>query len=349
MINWIVTSSILILIVIVLRFLLRGKISLRLQYALWLIVLIRLLVPFEFGAAEFSLLNQVEQIPIVREFESVQRMEEIEQIDEKHVQIIYERTPEDVNRPVKIYEMTEEEFTRERTVFQTNEILSLLWKAGAAVMLAVFLISNVRFGLKLTQTRKMLQAGECGKTLPVYVSCAVETPCLFGLFRPVIYVTPEAAVRETVLRHTIEHETTHYLHKDHIWSFLRCIALAMHWYNPLVWFAVKLSKADGELACDEATIKRIGESERAAYGRTLIEMTRPGRDILLGMATTMTGSKSSLKERIELIAKKPKMAAYTLVTVLLIAAVAAVCTFSGPVENPYHAWLQLLTLLLLFH
>ena len=113
MINWIVTSSILILIVTALRFLLRSKISLRLQYALWLIVLIRLLVPFEFGATELSLLNQVEQVPIVREFESVQRMEEIEQIDEKHVQIIYERMPEDVNRPVKIYEMTEEEFQKE--------------------------------------------------------------------------------------------------------------------------------------------------------------------------------------------------------------------------------------------
>lgn len=83
-----------------------------------------------------------------------------------------------------------------------------------------------------------------------------------------------------------------------------------------------VSRNDAELACDEATIKRIGENERAGYGRTLIGMTCQKRPALLPTATTMTGSKSSIKERIMLIAKKPKTAIYTLVAVVLIAALA---------------------------
>ena len=47
------------------------------------------------------------------------------------------------------------------------------------------------------------------------------------------------------LRHVLAHELTHYAHKDHIWSLLRCLALALHWYNPLVWLAAALSKRDG--------------------------------------------------------------------------------------------------------
>ena len=45
MIEWVVSSCILILAVIALRYLLRGRISLRLQYALWLLVLARVLIP----------------------------------------------------------------------------------------------------------------------------------------------------------------------------------------------------------------------------------------------------------------------------------------------------------------
>ena len=78
MINWIVTSSVLILVIIFLRAVLRSKISLRLQYALWAIVLIRLLFPFEFGATDLSLLNAVENVPVVQEMESMRGVDSIE-------------------------------------------------------------------------------------------------------------------------------------------------------------------------------------------------------------------------------------------------------------------------------
>ena len=57
MTQWIITSSVLILIVAVLRFFLRGKISLKLQYALWGLVLIRLMLPFSVFESPASVLN----------------------------------------------------------------------------------------------------------------------------------------------------------------------------------------------------------------------------------------------------------------------------------------------------
>ena len=52
-----ITSGVLILVLAALRYLLRGRISLRLQYALWLLVAMRLLVPFSLPGTEFSVLN----------------------------------------------------------------------------------------------------------------------------------------------------------------------------------------------------------------------------------------------------------------------------------------------------
>lgn len=60
MTEWIVTSSVLIAAVAALRCLLRGRISLRLQYALWAVVLLRLLLPVQLGHSSLSVLNAVE-------------------------------------------------------------------------------------------------------------------------------------------------------------------------------------------------------------------------------------------------------------------------------------------------
>lgn len=66
--QWIVSSSVLILVVIALRYVLRGKLSLRMQYALWLLVLVRLLVPVSFGASDLSVMNAVpERAPTVQQ------------------------------------------------------------------------------------------------------------------------------------------------------------------------------------------------------------------------------------------------------------------------------------------
>ena len=64
MVEWFITSSILITIVVAMRYILRGKISLRLQYALWALVLVRLLVPVSFGSTSFSAMSMVEKTAI---------------------------------------------------------------------------------------------------------------------------------------------------------------------------------------------------------------------------------------------------------------------------------------------
>lgn len=335
MIEWIVSSSILIAVIIALRCLLKGKLSLRLQYALWGLVLLRLLIPFSIGSSGISVTNAIpDDVP--------------EAILSMGIPVGIHTAPSNdaPKPPVPAASNTPSAVPAQpgtETVFQNHVadisikvtdwvfLAKAIWLTGVAVVGLWLLVSNLRLARKLKKSRRVLAAEHC--RLPVYLSDALDTPCLLGIFHPSIYVTSEAAEDETRLRHILEHEMTHCRHGDHIWSVLRGVCLAIHWYNPLVWWAAVLSRNDSELACDEATIRRIGENERAEYGRTLIRMTCQKRPALLTAATTMTGGKNSIRERITLIARKPKMAVYTLVAVVLIAAVAVGCTFTGAKDD----------------
>ena len=335
MMQWIVSSSVLILVVIALRYVLRGKLSLRMQYALWLLVLVRLLVPVSFGASDLSVMNAVpERAPTVQQ--GTDRQDIVGERNDAPAnagtvgipaQSMNEAAPPDLVQNVTTATVTAP--TVEKTDWA--RIAKTVWLAGAAALGLVFLAVNLRFGKKLRRSRERVE--ETDACLPVYESGETDTPCLFGVAKPSIYVTPDTRTEAETLRYALAHEQTHYRHGDNLWAVLRGVCLALHWYNPLVWWAAELSRRDAELACDEATIRRIGESERAAYGRTLIRMTCEKRPALLVTATMMTDSGKGLKERISLLVKKPKTAAYTAVAVLLIAGLSVACTFTDGKDN----------------
>lgn len=310
MLNWILSSSVLILLTVLTRFLLKGKISQRLQYALWVLVLLRLLIPVSIGSSRISTANLV-------------------QPSAAQITLPAVGTPTAIPQPY--FPAQNPAPNREEISMEPEHRISpatvgkILWLSGSILCGAVILASNLRFGRMLKRDRRMLEA----HAVPVYCSKRVDSPCLFGLFSPAIYLTPESAENETLKIHAIAHEMTHFRHKDHIWSALRCIALCLHWYNPLVWWAASLSKADGELACDESTIAVLGEHQRAAYGETLIRLTCKKAAYPLLTATTMVGDSRFLRERIARIVKKPKMAVCTVLCVMLISLLAVGCTFTG--------------------
>lgn len=328
MLEWAVTSSVLILVVLTLRRLLSGKISLRLQYGLWALVLVRLLVPVNFGATAVSVLNLVQNATISNPVVGYVGGHTIQQsIIEPGPTLPLEEQQKQYEENLEQWQAAMEADQAENgTPISLETVLLGVWAVGAAGMGLWLLWVNVRFARKLRRSRSPLAQDF---PLPVYVTGATQTPCLFGLLHPSIYVTKEAAEEETVLRHSLAHELTHYRHRDHIWAALRGLCLALHWYNPLVWVAARLSQRDGELCCDEATVRRLGEGERAAYGRTLLAVTCQGRGNPLLTATSMTGSGNGIKERIVLLAKRPKTALYTLIAVILVAVIALGCTFTG--------------------
>lgn len=339
MTEWIISSSVLITAVLILRRVLRGKLSPGIQYALWAIVLIRLLMPFSLFSSDLSIHNVQEQVSKRPE---VQQIQQVIQAPIRP-QIPTQNAPQTSPQPQQSQQHgtqaqvpqqtpTVDELTEAVPAISLADLAVGVWITGIAVMAMWLAWCNIRFSVRLKRTRQ--EMGCLQSLLPVYFSPVVETPCLFGLFHPAVYLTADAVEDTTVLRYVLTHELTHYRQMDHLWAVLRAAALILHWYNPLVWIAFRASRQDCEMACDARTLTELGEEHRGNYGRTLVGLATGTRFRgTLVTATSMGGSKRAMKERIVILMKNPKTAMMTLVSLILVCALIVGCTFTSAVDR----------------
>ena len=334
----VLTSSVLILLLAILRQALRGRVSPGVQYGLWLLVAARLLIPGTLFTAPVSVLGAAEdfQTTLHRTFPDPVNLPE-PVIDGIAGQLPRQEprpaVPSDAAYPeadaAAGYQPAAPEAEITRRAYSWPDII---WKTGVVTVGGTMAASNFIFCLRLRKSRKRLalpSAAWSGK-LPVYEVDGLPSPCLFGLFRPAVYLNGPAMGAEHP-EHILAHEYAHYRHGDHVWAVLRCVCLAVHWYNPLVWWAAALSRQDCELACDAAALRRLGDGARIDYGHTLLGMVSRGRNpsALLRTATTMTAGKRAMKERIALIVKQPRMRKITLVLLALAVCGTVAVTFGG--------------------
>lgn len=337
MTEWFVSSAVLAALLIGAHYLLRGKISARLQYALWLVLLVRLLLPLSIGKTALSVANllpEAEPAAVIQAEPAAVPPAQAARTPEPAAPAAPVQTPaQPVQRPASMpaqaeTDSAEPEKPAQKPAASVQKIFLFVWASGAALLGLWFLFCNLRYGRQLRAGVLRAIAPKEGRPA-VRLTQTALSPCLFGLFPPAIYVTMDCAQDEQLLHHCAEHEYTHYLHRDHIWAVLRGVCLALHWFNPLVWWAAALSRTDAELFCDEDTVRRLGEDVRADYGRSLIRMTCRERVDPLSAATTMSGRGGQLKTRIISITKHPKTAIPVLILVLLLCAAAVGCTMTG--------------------
>ena len=361
----ILTSAILILAILAVRQLFQSKVSRRLIYGIWLLVALRLLVPVQFGNFRFSALNPI--APVEQALTELSRNpvsgpsgEEVYtqiiqnyiqqdtsaftpevQEDIRHAVDSGAQTPEEIYQQItgehsaqslltpEAQTMAEAAVDAAATALTVGDIATIIWLTGAAFMAVWFLVVNLKHNKQIREVAAPLPCED--SPIPVMVSPLVDSPCLAGLFRPVIYLTPDCASDEVTRRHVLVHELTHYKNKDHIWAFVRCVCLCVYWFHPLVWVAALVSHRDCELACDEGALKRLESGERLDYGKTLLRVVSQAASptALLHTATSMNESKKQLTERVNYIVKKPKVWISAAICTVLACAVATGCAFAG--------------------
>jgi beta-lactamase regulating signal transducer with metallopeptidase domain len=135
----------------------------------------------------------------------------------------------------------------------TAGLLLALWLAGTGFVVGL-------------QTQRQWRLDRLGERLP-----AGSSPALVGLLRPHVALPADfeqrfsAAERELILAH----EQVHRDRLDNLWNLLACALTALHWWNPLAWWAARRMQADQELACD-ATVLAARPQARADYVRALL-------------------------------------------------------------------------------
>lgn len=299
---WMLESSLLVLMIFGIRNAFTGKVPHALTYALWLIVLLRFLIPVNFIEAPFSVANVLSQVLPAKE----EAMKETAQyaadspgnalvnsvpvsLTDSSVQsapgqsgaaedkAVGEKTVADMEHAAvisadgKTNTVSDSGFSW--TKIPWKKMLGALWLSGSMVLALFFFGSNIRLGRKIKRSRVLY--GQRGR-INIYLLSEWSNPCLYGCFHPAIYLPKELIASgmadEEDVKQMIMHEYVHYQHKDHIWSLFRMIIVSLYWFHPFMWLAASCSKKDAELFCDEATIRRLGEENRFRYGAMLVRL-----------------------------------------------------------------------------
>jgi beta-lactamase regulating signal transducer with metallopeptidase domain len=197
-----------------------------------------------------------------------------------------------------------------------SNVLMTLWIVGALGLLAREALARVGL-VRWVQRARPLQSCRWAASLQlvsqeqsfervvrVLESDDLRAPCTWGILFPVLLL-PAAGDGwlESVRRQALLHELTHVQRLDALGALISRIACALHWYNPLVWFAATRARHLQEQACDDAVL-RAGEVP-SQYAQFLVDIAagasslrRPSL-IALGVA-----HHSSLRERIVAILDK---------------------------------------------
>ena len=156
------------------------------------------------------------------------------------------------------------------------------------------------------------------KPIELCVNPLVSSPLLVGFFHPCI-VLSSADIPEKDFRYIVLHELTHYKRRDMFYKWLVQITVCLHWFNPLVHLMSREITKACEFSCDEAVLAKTGNGSASDYGKTLLDaMAVVGKYKENLGAVTLSENKQLLKERINAIMDfKKKSTAIRLLTGVL--------------------------------
>lgn len=337
-----VYGSIMIVIVLLLRGLLKNRLPKFVFPALWGMVLLRLLVPFSLSSPlslpviSMNFWNEYvtgEQIAILAEDKTtIQHSEQTEVRDSVRSDLPVAQATY-ISEEAADYSGPEGGFA---LLFSWRKLLPALYFLGLAAGAGVLVWQKYRCAGKLAESflmennglvNDMLRGMDMGDIL-VFTSDEIASPMVCGLLNPRIYLPTRMNFQDRALLGNIfAHETMHIRRKDNWKKAVMLAALCLNWYNPLVWIMAKCLASDLEAACDEAVLKQRDEEGRKEYARSLLAMAvTAGRSTLLYSAF----SRTEVEKRIKRIVHYKKTPLFVLAfTVFFITASAVVFATGG--------------------
>lgn len=347
-------TAFLVIAILAVRKLFRYTLHAYVRYGLWLLVVLRLMAPFNFIDSPLSVLRVAGAADGLQE-ETLRRYA----AENKDALTDREEWSDAAAAHMITDNMTAGAAGQDSSVSQTGQaesmsdmtparramremyfaetfgrVLRAIWLTGSVLVGGFLTVSHVRFLQKLRRRRTLCTegardaAGDC--PIPVYRVSGLGAPCLVGIFRPAVYVGTELDADSDYFHYAVTHEKVHYLHGDHLWASVRAALVTVYWFHPLVWIAAVSSAKDGEIACDYGTIHRLGQRERLAYGEMLLAFSQEkGKRGFYSYGTMLRPRRSELKERILRLTKNGGSKVWAGALTALLMLVTAGCTFTG--------------------
>ncbi|HSG28500.1 MAG TPA: M56 family metallopeptidase [Candidatus Krumholzibacterium sp.] len=142
----------------------------------------------------------------------------------------------------------------------------IAWIAGGLLYLGWRLISHATV-MRLVRNSRCVEgkwqdvldrtAGRIGlrRRVRLLESDRIRTAITVGVFTPVVVLPAESGDwQEERICLVLSHELAHVKRWDTLIEFLALGAMALYWFHPLVWFAVKQLRIERERDCDDAVL-----------------------------------------------------------------------------------------------
>ena len=310
--------------VMLVRLLLRRPLGSRFIRALWLLVALRLLLPI---ALPNPLMNAIK--PTLSLDAGIRPM-----ADQVRVRVgdaataLYRKATLDHGSSTTLEALRQ--VARAAGNGQLSWLVLVIYVSGALGMAGGVIAENIRFAHHVTKRQPSdevlaLWAKICAeqgvKKVPALVLSEGSTAaCAFGCFRPCVAVPEDAP--EDALEAMLRHASAHIRLRTGWSTFLRLFCLCAHWFNPLVWLGVHLSRMDDALACDELAMSGMAEPDRKRYASWLIHQqdTTWARPAVWVAASCVSMNARALGRRIRLVLHPGTIRLAALTPVCLLAA-----------------------------
>jgi len=318
-----VSGSLLALILFALKPLYKNHLRKSWQYYIWIIVLLRMILPFTPEANLIGLVTATIEQPIL--------------INETYTPFIspelhVNTSPSNIHTPEAI--STVEPIATDNIIkpvtpaINYSAVLPYLWVLLPLVALFLTLRKSFQYhrythlihancrrvenksGYDINKLYEETRR-EIGikRNIPLYVNPLVNTPMLVGIFKPYL-VLPEADFSENECRMILRHELIHYKRGDILYKWFAQLVVYLHWFNPLVYMVCKEINKNCELSCDEAVISYLSEEEKLSYGDALMAAIRnvstENTKTISLITVNMSEDGRYLKERLKSIMKYSK-------------------------------------------
>ncbi len=288
-----VTGSIMIMLLRALRPVLRKHLPQWAVYLLFVVVVLRLLIPF---SPEFSLMQRVYD-GSVEHAQTQQVMSEYEVGSVAPQNIAAPNITQSQNITITAPEnMPQQDITVDKQPFPWTAALFGTWLSGALIIFGRTMVGYALFQRAVRKNSRPVTIDGFTE-LPVLVTGEVTSPMLTGLTKPVILL-PAKELPEWQIKSILRHESAHYRRGDILVKWATELCCAVYWFNPLMPLLRREMNEACERACDEYIVRDMPSDERKQYIRTLVE-SAVVQSRLCPLATAMTAGASRLKERLE--------------------------------------------------
>ena len=199
-------------------------------------------------------------------------------------------------------------------------IAAVVWIIGVVAMVLYAAVSSLLLRRRVATAVRVREN--------IYVSEWVQSPFVFGLLHPRIYLPSRMDVVDADF--VIAHEQAHIRRRDHWWKPLGFVLLSMYWFHPILWAAYILLCRDIEVACDEKVIGQLGKEQRADYSQALLSCSI--RRVTIA-ACPLAFGEVGVKERVKNVLNYKKPAFWIILVAVIVCIAVAVCFLTDPVTQ----------------